>query len=397
VTGPTTDGLGDGTIARPPLPNPFAPELVSDPYPTYRRLLEEEPFFHERSGFWVVARHADVHQVLRDRRLGRADFAERARSQLGDGPLARAFTQFLLFKDPPDHTRLRGQIEEAVEELLDRVPADGTLELIGDVAYPLLVLVICALLGVPPQDRGDFRAWSSAVAEGLDAITNPQPEPIGRANAGAEALGDYFRGLIAERRARPRDDLVSDLIAARDGADRLSEEELLGTVVLLFGAGHETTVNLIGNGALALLTHPEQTERLRAEPVLLPGAIEELLRFDSPVQRTVRTATEDVPVGGRTVRAGERVMALLGAANRDPHRFADPDRLDVARSDAQHHVSFGGGIHYCLGAPLARLEAQIAIGALLRRLPDARLVDAQPTWRPTLVLRGLTRLPLARG
>jgi cytochrome P450 len=393
--------------------DPFAPELIPDPYPAYARLLAGEPFFHAPTRFWVVSRYDDVRQVVHEPRFSRADFRERARSSLGDGPLSRALGQFLLFRDPPDHTRLRSlvgqaftrravdglrqQIQATVDDLLDRVQgvqARGSLDLIAGLAYPLPVLVICALLGVPAAERARFRAWSAALAEGLEAASNPNPEAIARGDAAAEEVTAFFREQVAERRAEPREDLLSGLVAARDGADRLGEEELLATCLLLFIAGHETTVNLIGNGTLALLRNPDQLAQLRAEPALIGTAVEELLRFDSPVQRTFRVAEQEVELGGARIARGERVMALLGAANRDPRRFVDPDRLDLRRRDASQHLSFGGGIHYCVGAPLARLEAQLALGTLLRRLPDLRLLEETPAWRPALVFRGLRRLEL---
>jgi cytochrome P450 len=394
-----------------PPPDPFAPGLACDPYPTYARLLAVQPWQHEPTRFWIVSRYADVRTVLHDPRFSRADFRARAESTLGDGPLLRSLEQFLLFRDPPDHTRLRRliaqvftpaaverlrqQIQSSVDDLLDRVAGRDAIDVIADLAYPLPVLVIGALLGVPIADRTHFRGWSAALADGMAAAAFPQPDAIARGNGAVEEMTTYLRGLLAQRRAQPRADLLSDLLAARDGADRLSEEELLSTSLLLFFAGHETTVNLIGNGVLALLRHPDQLAEVQAEPGLMGNAVEELLRFDSPVQRTFRVATHDVELGGVRLRAGERVAALIGAANRDPRRFVDPDRLDVRRADARHHLSFGGGIHYCVGAPLARLEATIAITALLRRYPRIRLVEDRLAWRPNLVFRGLQRLPLA--
>ena len=279
--------------------------------------------------------------------------------------------------------------------LLDGVRGRSTFDLMAEVAYPLPVLVICELLGVPEADRDRFGVWSAALAEALDNLTLNNPEVLARCNAAATGLTEYFRDLVRIRRSAPRDDLLSGLIAAEEHGDRLTEDELLGTCVLLFFAGHETTVNLIGNGTLALLRHPVELERLRAEPALLPNAVEELLRYDSPVQRTGRTVLEEVEIGGHVLQAGYRVNLLLGAANRDPAQFSDPDRLNVTRPNASQHLSFASGIHYCVGAPLARLEAQLAIGALLRRFPDLRLAIVSPAWRRTFVLRGLTALPVS--
>jgi cytochrome P450 len=268
------------------------------------------------------------------------------------------------------------------------------MDVIADFAQPLPVLVICALLGVPATDRGTFVGWSVALAESLDALTTHAQDVVRRGNAATADLSAYLRDLVRARRRAPGDDLLSALIAARDGADRLTEDELLATCTFLFFAGHETTVNLIGNGMLALLRHPHELRRLLDQAWHMPNAVEELLRFDPPVQRTARTAEQDVCVGGSWIQHGQRVMLLLGAANRDPCRFADPDTLDICRTNAGQHVSFGGGIHYCVGAPLARLEAQIAIGTLLRAAPRLQFDEAEVQWRPTFLLHGLSSLPV---
>jgi cytochrome P450 len=317
----------------------------------------------------------------------------------------------MLFQDPPDHTRLRGLVSKAftpraveilrneiagiVEQLLDKVKGEQTFDLMATLAYPLPVLVICELLGVAEQDRYRFGAWSRALGEGFDNMSNQDPEVLRRGNEAAAGLTEYFLELVEARRKEPRDDLLSGMIAAEEKGDRLSEDELLATCVLLFFAGHETTVNLIGNGTLALLRNPDQAELLRKRPELLPNAVEELLRYDSPVQRTGRTVISDVEIGGLSLHPGQRVNLLIGAANRDPRQFPDPDRLDVTRGNAAQHLSFASGIHYCVGAPLARLEAQLAIGALLRRYPHLRVATDRPRWRRTFVLRGLESLPVA--
>jgi cytochrome P450 len=313
--------------------------------------------------------------------------------------------------DPPNHTRLRGlvskaftprtveglrpKIEAVVEDLLDRQADHAGFDVVSAFAYQVPVLVICDLLGVPAEDRGRFGAWSAALARGLDNLTVTDSEFIMHGNEAAAGLTDYFRQLVAKRRRQPGADLLSGLIAAEEAGDRLSEDELLATCVLLFFAGHETTVNLIGNGVLALLRHPAELQRLRDKPGLIGGAVEELLRYDSPVQRTGRVAEEALELNGRRYQPGDRVSLLVGAANRDPEQFSDPDRLDITRSNAGQHLSFAAGIHYCVGAPLARLEAQIAIGALLRRAPRLRLVTETPAWRATFVLRGLQALEVA--
>ena len=304
----------------------------------------------------------------------------------------------MLFRDPPDHTRLRAlvnraftprvienlrsRIQQIVEQLLDRAQDAGAMDVIADLAYPLPVTVICDMLGVPPGDRDRIRQWSADVARSLDAIGLPaDPEIVERGRSARHALGDYFRGLIPERRTRPQADLLSLLIAAEERGDRLSEGELLAMCILL------------GNGMLALLRHPEQLTRLRSEPALIQSAVEELLRYDSPVQRTARMTTVGVELGGRKIDEGSMVVAAIGAANRDPAHFADPDRLDISRRD-NHHIAFGFGIHFCPGAPLARVEGQIAIGALLRRMPGLRLQVLTPEWRESSTLRGLKALPV---
>lgn len=268
------------------------------------------------------------------------------------------------------------------------------MDLIGDLAFPLPVIVISELLGVPAADRDRFRRWSLDIARSLDAIALPvEPEVIERGNAARRALVGYFRDLIAERRQRPQADLLTALIAAEEQGDTLTEGELLATCVLLLVAGHETTVNLIGNGVLALLRHPGELRKLRAEPGLITSAVEELLRYDSPVQRTGRLAATDVELGGKVIPKGALLSAVLGAANRDPAHFPEPDRLDITRHD-NRHLAFGWGIHFCLGAPLARVEGQVAIGALARRLPALALATERPEWRESSALHGLKALPV---
>jgi pimeloyl-[acyl-carrier protein] synthase len=399
-------------VSAPSLPTVdlFAPNLVENPYPTYAAILQREPYFDESARMWVLSRYSDVQPALRNPRFTQAGFADRIGRSLGEGPLTECLGRWLLFRDPPDHTRLRALLTRAftpasverlrhtiqvvVDDLLACARPAGEMDLIANFAYPLPVLVICALLGVPAADRPRFADWSAALAESLDALTTHAPDVVERGNAGAARLTEYFRDLVRQRRSNPGDDLLSEMISARDGADRLTEDELIATCILLFFAGHETTVNLIGNGMLALLRHPRQFRRLVDEPSLIGNAVEELLRFDSPLQRTARTIEADVWLGARRARRGQRVMLLIGAANRDAGRFPDPDRLDISRADASHHVSFGNGMHYCLGAPLARLEAQIAIGALVRGLPELHLLGATPTWRHTFLLRGLSHLPV---
>jgi len=303
----------------------------------------------------------------------------------------------MLDRDPPDHTRLRSlvskaftprvveglrpRIQQIVDGLIARAQAAGSMDLIEEFAYPIPVNVICEMMGVPVEDHERFKGWSLDIARGLDSVLLPPDSEVPRRSAAARhAISDYFRQLIAARRASPRGDLLSALIAAEEAGDKLNEEELIATCILLLIAGHETTVNLIGNGVLALLRHPDELRRLRQAPALITSAVEELLRYD-------------VTFGGRTIRKGDMVMPFIGAADRDPAQFPDPDRLDLGRGD-NRHIAFGWGIHFCLGAPLARVEGQIAIDTLVRRLPRLALVAEHAEYRQSLTLRGLKMLPV---
>lgn len=391
--------------------NPLLPEVRADPYPLYHRFRAEDPVHLSPLGVWILTRYADAAAVLRNPRFssdhrhaqGEVAFASAQR----DPELLERRSTAMLFSDPPDHTRLRGLVNKAftprtveglrprigriASDLLDRAEGAGGMDLVADFAYPLPLTVISEMLGVPPEDRETFKAWSTTLAANLDPLI--PPEAVARAMAAGDAFDEYFRALIAERRARPRDDLLSALIAAEEAGDRLTEDELLATLTLLLVAGHETTVNLIGNGTLALLRNPGELERLRANAALAPAAVEELLRYDSPVQLTARTALEDADVAGTVIPKGRTAVVVIGAANRDPAEFPDPDRLDVGRADVRH-LAFGGGIHFCLGASLARVEGEIAITALLRRFPAIALAADAPQWRETITLRGLKSLPL---
>jgi pimeloyl-[acyl-carrier protein] synthase len=347
---------------------------------------------------------------LRDPRFGRDGFEAILSAQYGEESETGRLPRSMLFRDPPDHTRLRslvnraftprviegmrGQIQAVVDRLLDQVERRGHMDVIADLAYPLPVTVICDMLGVPVGDHEQMRDWSSDIIRSLDAIGIPSDDSVvERGRVGRRGIADYFRALLPERRRHPRADLLSSLIAVEEQGDRLTEGELLATCVLLFIAGHETTVNLIGNGLLALLRHPEELERLRSEPALIGSAVEELLRFDSPVQRTARITNAEVEVGGKTLPPGAFVVTAIGAANRDPRHFPDPDRLDIGRSE-NRHIAFGFGIHFCLGAPLARVEGQLALGTLMRRMPKLRLASPDLEWRESSTLRGLKALPV---
>jgi pimeloyl-[acyl-carrier protein] synthase len=388
--------------------NPMDPAFVADPYPTYRRLRAEDPVHHSPMGFWVLTRYEDVVAALRDPRLAKEAIAAFVAARFGAPVPAMGLS--MLDRDPPDHTRLRSlvskaftprvvdglrpRVQQIVDGLLDGVRDAGTMDLIEEFAYPIPVNVICEMLGVPVEDHERFKGWSLDIARGLDSILLPADSEVPKRSAAARTgLADYFRELIARRRAAPRADLLSGLIAAEEAGDKLSENELLATCILLLIAGHETTVNLIGNGTLALLRHPDQLRRLRDNPALIGSAIEELLRFDGPVQRTARIPSEDVVIDGRKIAKGEMVMPFIGAADRDPAQFPEPDRLDIGRTD-NRHIAFGWGIHFCLGAPLARVEGQIALNTLVERFPQLALATETPEFRESLTLRGLKSLPV---
>jgi cytochrome P450 len=388
--------------------NPMDPAFVADPYPTYRQLRAEDPVHHSPLGFWVLTRYEDVVAALRDPRLAKEAIAAFVAARFGAPVPIMGLS--MLDRDPPDHTRLRSlvskaftprvveglrpRIQQIVDGLLDRVRDAGSMDLIEEFAYPIPVNVICEMLGVPVEDHERFKGWSLDIARGLDSILLPPDSEVPkRSVASRHALADYFRELIARRRASPRADLLSGLIAAEEAGDKLSENELLATCILLLIAGHETTVNLIGNGTLALLRHPDELQRLRDTPALIGSAVEELLRFDGPVQRTARIPSEDVVIDGHKIAKGEMVMPFIGAADRDPAQFPDPDRLDITRTD-NRHIAFGWGIHFCLGAPLARVEGQIAINTLVQRFPKLALATESPEFRQSLTLRGLKSLPV---
>ncbi|MGH3688138.1 MAG: cytochrome P450 [Pseudonocardiaceae bacterium] len=390
------------------------PEFHQDPYPLYAQMRREHPVYRSPQGIWYLTGYADVDAALRDPRLSK-DHARMRRwhtRQTGREDLDRLRDRFgrsMLHADPPDHTRLRKlanktftarrteglrpRIEAIVDELLDAAAAAGpTMELIGALAYPLPITVICELIGVPPGDRHNVRTWSRQLVNQTEAV--PTPDAVQRIEQAATEFEGYLRDLIARRRAEPADDILSALVTVAESGAQLTENELVSTCYLLLVAGHETTVNLIGNGTLALLRHPDQLRRLQQDPTLIRSAVEELLRYDSSVQQVTRIVMGQVEVGGRTLSDGELVSPLLAAANRDPDWFPDPDRLDLGRAN-NRHLSFGNGPHFCLGAPLARLEGAVAIGALVRRLPALRLDTETVEWRPKPALRGLERLPVA--
>jgi cytochrome P450 len=400
----------------------LTPAFREDPYQFFHLLREHEPVHHTPMGVYMLSRYADASATVRDPALSNnernSDLWQAyvdAKPDGAQGPFDDEFGEaVILFLDPPDHTRLRGlvskaftprvigrlrpRIEQLVDELLDGVArrGGGGMDVVTDLAYPLPVVIICELLGVPPEDHATFQGWSSDLAHSIDPDPLISPEQQQRINAAAEAFLEYFETLIERRRRDPGDDLLSALIAAEEGGDRLTETELLATGLFLLIAGHETTVNLIGNGTLALLRNRDELERLRADPDLDQNAIEELLRFDSPVTFTQRITLEEYQLGDVTIPARQQVIPILAAANHDPTAFAEPDRLDLGRENANRHLAFGGGHHFCLGAALARLEGQVAIPTLVRRFPNMEL-DGTPERRDTFTLRGLTHLPVTIG
>jgi cytochrome P450 len=360
---------------------------------------------------WLLTGYAEVEAALADPRLAKDPRNAHSPDELARAPALPEETRYmrsnLLYRDPPDHTRLRRLVSKAftprtverlrprvqaiADALLDAAAGRGGMDVIGEYAFPLPITVIAEMLGIPAADRERFRDWSDVL---LTAIA---PQPMGPAVVeAARGLRQYLEARFEERRRAPSGDLISGLLQAEEAGDRLGTEELQGMVYLLLVAGYETTVNLIGSGVLALLQHPGQLARLRGDPALLPSAVEELLRFCAPVMMsTLRYAAEDVALGGAVIPKGGMVFVVIGAANRDPARFASPDDLDITRA-VNKHLAFGHGVHYCLGAPLARMEGEIALGTLLRRMPDLRLGVAPEAlrWRPNLILRGLVNLPV---
>jgi hypothetical protein len=383
-----------------PLFNPMSREFIADPYPFYHRLRAADPMHLTPIGLYVASRHADIVSILRDKRFGK-DFigrmTRRSGPQILEEPVYRSMSHWMLQLDPPDHGRLRGlvvraftarrvedmrpRIQAIVDEIIDRVEPRGAMDIIADFAFRLPVTVICDMLGIPEKEREVFFTSSRDGGRLLDLAPLSNAE-IAQQNAFNLAMAEYFRRLFDLRRREPGDDLTTKLVQAEQDGDKLTNEELIANVILLFGAGHETTVNLIGNGLLALHRNPDQLRLLQNDPSLIANAIEELLRYDSSVQVTGRTTLEDVDdIGGIPLAKGQSVVCLLGSANRDPAVYADPDRLDITRADVRP-LSFGGGIHYCVGAQLARIEGEIAIATLLRRLPNLRLDDPdRPDWR----------------
>ena len=388
------------------------PEVLANPYPLYRQLREQDPimwdpFLHA----WVVTRYAEIVTVLHHFSAARTPGPEqfRAIGLTGMEPIAAVMVRQMLFMDPPDHTRLRGlcaaaftprrverlnaQIQEIADDLLDRVVANGRLDIIDDFAAPLPAIVTAEMLGVPLSDHAQLKAWSADFAEMLG---NFQHNP-GRAAVVERSLADmtaYFRSAIRAQERQPREGLIQALLAADVAGTRLSEDEIIANTIITMVGGQETTTNLIGNGMLTLLRHPDQLAELREQPALIDSAVEELLRYESPSQHTARLAPDDVMLGDKRLRRRDGVIVVMAAGNRDPARFPDPDRLDLRRGD-NRHLAFGWAAHFCFGAPLARIEGKIAFATLLRRLPGLALEPGRLKWRANLGLRGLVRLPVS--
>jgi len=399
----------------------LSPAFFADPYPTYHALRAAEPvLWDETLRSWLLSGYAEVAAALSDLRLTRGRTAQEEAVILdqltasGQGhlrPLRKLLWRMMLFSDPPAHTRLRAlanraftpaaiermrpRIQALVDTALDAVQAAGQMDVIADLANPLPVVVIGDMLSLPPDEREQFKRWSDDIIAFGARLGADQPGVAERALRSTHDLMDYFRALVAKLRRHPNDSLLSALVTAEEQGDRLTEEELLANAVLLLMNGHETITYMIGNSLLALLRHPEQRRRLQSEPALNGPAVEELLRYDGSVQMRGVTAAEDLSIGQKRIGKGQSVLLLLGAANRDPARFTDPDRLDLGRRDTGH-LDFGRGIHFCIGAALARTELQIAITTVLQRMPELRLISETVEWQTAPpIFRGLKALPVA--
>jgi cytochrome P450 len=391
--------------------DPSDPAFALDPHPVYAELRDLDGLHRwARNGLWLVARHAEVSAALRDRRLGRSFTPREPRDRFAPWNLLNE--RSMLELEPPDHTRLRrlvsssftprrvAALEEAITAIVERLLDDaadaaaaGVVDLVPALAEPLPVEVIAELLGIPAADRHLLRPWSNAI------VSLYEPEhtdaDADAAIVAAEEFLAYLRELVARRRAEPGEDLLSGLVQVSEDGDTLTEDEVVVTAILLLNAGHEASVNVAANAVVALLRHPDQLARLRADRALVGGAVEEVIRYDTPLSLFDRLVLEPVEIGGQRIEPGERVGLLLGAANRDPREFDDPDRFDVARSP-NHHVGFGAGIHFCLGAPLARLELRIALDRLIARFPSMELAQ-EPVRRPTYQFRGWSSVPVSLG
>lgn len=414
----TASYLGE-ELALPPF-SPFDAEVRTWPYPVYNRYRSQDPVHWGAPampglpGTWYLFGYNDIMAAIKDPRFS----SERAKVMSAEAmqaipPEMQKFLatvgRSMIFRDPPDHTRLRSLVNKAftpqtvekyrsriqviTNELLDQIEANNSpADFIRNFAFPLPIVVITEMLGIPSEDREQFRAWSQILIQGVDM--RKSPEVFEKAVQANKDFGDYLLSLFPERRQHPQADLISSLLQAEDNGGKLSEAEMLSMLRLLLVAGHETTVHLIGNGLVALLNHPTELEKLRTEPYLIENAVEELLRYDSPTQASARWVSEDMEFGGKNLHRGDNVYLVFGAGNHDPDQYRNPDQLDITRQFARH-LSFGYGIHFCLGAPLARVEAQIAIPALLHRFPNLQLAATHFEWQPTNLVRGLKSLELS--
>lgn len=384
-------------------------EFLDDPFPTYHQLRETDPVHLNKDGTYYITRYEDVTRVYRTKSMT-SDKTEMYVAKFGEGPLLEQHTNSMLFSDPPNHTRIRRLVahaftpramqtlEHRVVELVDRLlndcAANGGMDLIKDFAFALPVEVVCAMLGIPPAEREPLQRWSNAILTPLEPVATP--EMIARGNEAVTEFKAYLKDVLADRRRHPErygEDVMAELLAAEEDGDRLSETELVQNCIFLLNAGHETTTNLVGNGVNALLDFPDQLQRLQQQPELIDSAIEEMLRFDSPLQIGNRGVSEAIEIGGVAMPPGTQIMTSIGGANRDPAQFPDPDRFDIARTP-NRHVAFAAGIHACLGAPLARMEGRIAIGQLVERFPNLRRAgDIVRGGRARF--RGLASLPVA--
>ncbi len=395
--------------------NPLTTEFLQDPFPTYRRFREESPvFWSEKNKYWIVTRYKDVHEILRD-----LSYEKQLHKWSQVNPLLKLLppvsnlmksrANWMLNQDPPDHTRLRGlvnraftpkmvnemrsHIEDIANHYIDELMDKPEFDLVSNFAFPIPVTVIAEMLGVPKEDREKFKKWSNTLIDTLEPT--PNIEHLTKANGANSELTEYFRVIANARRKEPKNDLISALVAAEEEGDRLSEDELLANCILILVAGHETTVNLISSAVRLLLQHPEQLALLKSKPELISGAIGEVLRYESPVQVVRRLAGDDMQLEGTRIKKGDMMVLLIGSANRDPEQWPDPDRFDITR-DTKKHMAYGYGIHHCLGSSLADAEAQIAITALFKRLPDLRLVDRHIEIRHPFALRGPKALTVAQ-
>ena len=393
----------------------LTPEFLSDPYPLYHRMRLEAPvYWSERFNAWILTRYAEVKHALHDSRLNAGQRISALMSQLPKSiqselrPLYEHLTKWIVYTDPPNHTRLRTlvgkaftahtiqhlrpQIQVIVDDLLNAVQGAGRMDVVQDFSFPLPATVIASMLGIPKNDHQQFRFWSNDIGR-FSTAGDITVEAAVQAQKSVIELSEYFQQLVAQRRGKPQPDLISELIATEEHGGKLSKDELFSMFVQLFFAGHETTTGLINNSLLALVKFPDQKQKLLNDSSLIVSAVEEFLRYDNSVQRQARVASEDIELGGQVIRRGQYLVLFIAAANRDPAIFPEPDRLDIARKDNKH-LAFGHGIHFCIGGPLTRLEGQIAIETLLRRMPNLQPATNKLEWEPLLAVRKLRSFPV---